>query len=153
MILIAHRGLLDGPDQSIENHPQQIQACLDQHIDAEVDVWLQDNQLWLGHDAPQYKIDLAWLLNNGLWIHAKNDAAAFELLKLARSGYKLNFFWHENDQRTLTSQGFWWTFPGQTLDSLSVAVMPEWHHDDLITWSQLQTCYGICSDYVGKLKT
>lgn len=154
MKLIAHRALVDGPNRDLENHPQQIQYCLNRGLDVEIDLWYQNNQYWLGHDGPQYQTSLGFLSEPGLWIHAKNDLAAFELLHLTRSGHKFNFFWHENDERTLTSMGFWWTFPDKPLGPLSVAVMPEWHvsPDDLKLWAQQQICYAMCSDFVGRIQ-
>jgi hypothetical protein len=152
MLLIAHRALVNGPDKQLENHPHQIQQCLSSQLDVEIDVWLQDNKWYLGHDKPTYETNLSFLLTPGLWIHAKNTSASFELLSLVRQGHLMNFFWHENDQRTLTSQGFWWTFPGQQLGPLSVAVMPEWHTPDVPAWASKQSCYGICSDFVGSIK-
>ena len=113
---------------------------------------MKDQQFWLGHDQAQYPTDLDLLSRGGLWIHAKNDLAAFALLDLYRSQQWLNFFWHENDARTLTSNGHWWTYPGQSLSDRSIAVMPEWHTKDLRSWAAEQTCAGICSDYVGTLK-
>ena len=39
MKLIAHRGNIEGPDPSIENKPEQIEACLDAGYDVVGDVW------------------------------------------------------------------------------------------------------------------
>ena len=151
MILIAHRGLTHGPDPLKENHPRQISLCIAAGFDVEIDVWFKDGDFWLGHDQPQYPITREFFSNPGLWIHAKNYDAAFELSELSTNVQSLNFFWHENDQRVLTSQGFWWTFPGQTLCKNSIAVMPEWHVSDLNCWAKQQTCAGICSDFVGTI--
>jgi hypothetical protein len=154
MKLIAHRGLVDGPNSLTENSPQQIEWALSAGFDSEIDVWYVDGSWWLGHDQPQYNTNLGFLSDSRLWIHAKNDGAAFALLDLTRGGHKLNFFWHDKDERTLTSMGFWWTFPKQSLGPLSVAVMPEWHVDPtaLKLWTQQQTCFAVCSDFVGKIK-
>lgn len=151
--LIAHRALIDGPNQALENHPAQIELCLQRGFDVEIDLWSIDAQFWLGHDQPQYQTNLGFLSDTRLWIHVKNHQAAFEMLKLTRSGHQFNFFWHENDQRVLTSMGYWWTFPGQQLGSLSVAVMPEIHTavEQLPVWFSQQQCFAVCSDYVGRI--
>jgi hypothetical protein len=152
MKLIAHRGLLKGPDSQKENHPSAVADALDQGFDAEVDLWLIGNTPMLGHDKAQYVMPTDWFLQSGLWIHAKNFEAADWLIELRKTAPHVNFFWHDSDTRTLTSQGFWWTYPNQQLGIHSVAVMPEWHEKDLVAWAAKQQCYGICSDYVGILK-
>ena len=53
--IIAHRGLLHGPDEKIENAPSQIQKALNMGFDVEIDVWVTDD-LYLGHDEPTYMI-------------------------------------------------------------------------------------------------
>jgi hypothetical protein len=153
MKLIAHRGLLDGPDPHRENHPSAISSALSQGFDAEIDVWLMGNTPMLGHDQAQYVMPTEWFLQPGLWIHAKNFEAANWLIDLHLTAPHLNFFWHDNDSRTLTSQGFWWTYPGQQLGKYSIAVMPEWHQKDLKSWAESQHCYGICTDYPRSLQT
>jgi len=149
MKLIAHRGLTQGPDKTIENQPGQILKALEQDFDCEIDLWVVNSELWLGHDAPQYLIKEDFLKNNSLnfWIHAKNLAA----LRWLASTTFYKYFWHQNDDFVLTSNNFIWTFPGKELTSLSIAVMPEWDDPD---FKNLNTnCYGICSDYVSIIKS
>lgn len=153
MKLISHRGLLDGPDPLLENHPDQIRKVLDQQLDVEVDVWLTDKGWFLGHDAPQYSVGHGFLNLPGLWIHAKNFDAAHRLLQLSKFGNNFNFFWHESDERTLTSSGHWWTYPNKALNTTSVAVMPEVHVNltefrSILTWN----CYGVCTDWISLLR-
>lgn len=147
MKLIAHRALLNGPDPERENHPHAIRDAVSQGFDVEVDVWFRDNQWFLGHDAPAYNIDVSFLYTPGLWIHTKNWAAAEWINIYCNS---VNYFWHENDKRVLTSQGYWWTYPKQELGPRSICVMPEWHTalDQFLSLKSLN-CWGICSDHVG----
>lgn len=146
MKLIAHRGLINGPNKDIENSPNQIEHALSLGFDCEIDIWKIDTDLFLGHDGPQYKIDLSFLSNTKFWIHAKNlEALRFFLTT------NLNFFWHQNDDFTLTSHGYIWTYPGKSLTEKSVMVLPE------ITEKNLKNTvnghyYGICSDFVGSIK-
>lgn len=151
MILIAHRALTKGPDPSRENTPSAITECLQNHLHVEVDVWHDGNQWYLGHDAPTINVSWQFLTQVGLWIHAKNWDAAQALLNLHKHNTSVNFFWHENDERTLTSQGYWWTYPGKPLGERSIAVMPEWHEPNRQVW-QTWPCAGICSDWVGHLE-
>ena len=55
----------------------------------------------------------------------------------------LNVFWHENDDFTLTSKGYIWTYPGKSLTKNSIAVMPE-----IKKFQNLESCFGICSDFI-----
>lgn len=146
MIYIAHRGLINGPDKEKENHPNTIIEALDSGYHCEVDLFVDGDKIFLGHDCPQYSIDEDFLFCSGLWIHAKN-LPALEFLYHTN----LNYFWHENDQHTLTSKNFIWTFPGKTLSKYSVMVMPEYVDSSLMI-TKNAGCYAICSDYITKIK-
>ena len=74
MKLIAHRGLYNGPDKNLENRPYQINSALGRGFDCEIDLWVFDDRLYLGHDGPQYNITEDFLQQSGLWIHCKNLA-------------------------------------------------------------------------------
>ena len=56
MILISHRGNVDGPNPEKENHPSYIDMTIKAGYNVEIDVWYIDNNWYLGHDAPQYII-------------------------------------------------------------------------------------------------
>jgi len=64
MILISHRGNINGKNPTRENSPDYIMETISMGYDVEIDIWLIDNDLFLGHDNPQYKIDIDWLKNN-----------------------------------------------------------------------------------------
>lgn len=148
MKLIAHRGLLKGPDKTLENHPDQILKVVELGYDCEVDFWLVDSKFYLGHDTYQYQIDEYFLSRLGkLWIHAKNLDA---LHWLSSSQQSLNYFWHQEDDFTLTSQGYIWTYPGKLLTNLSISVMPEWNDPNFNNLNF--NCFGICSDYILKIE-
>lgn len=139
MIVIAHRGNLHGPNPLTENSPESIQDCLAYGFSVEVDVWMHQNSLWLGHDEPTYKIsDTSKLLYDKVWCHAKNLEAAEALKNMGA-----HFFWHENDTITLTSKGYFWTFPGRPLTKNSIAVMPELAFDE----ASFSIAAGVCTDW------
>ena len=146
MILIAHRGLVNGPGKEFENKPAQIETALAMEFDCEIDVWFKDGEWWLGHDAPTYLVDFEFLEQPGLWIHAKNLAALYIL-----TGTELNYFWHQDDTYTLTSHCYIWTYPGKQLSKHSIMLMPEWSNPELTNLNTAD-CYGICSDYVQKIR-
>lgn len=149
MIYIAHRGIFQGPDKSKENSPDQIMLAISNGYECEVDLHVIDNRLYLGHDGPQYEISEDWLKKSKLWIHAKNNEALTWLYK--NQTYRFNYFWHENDQHTLTSRGFIWTHPKSELLSLSVMVMPE-YIDKTLNNAVNANCFAICSDYVERIR-
>jgi hypothetical protein len=147
MKLIAHRGLTEGPDAQLENRPQQIIQSLEQGYDCEIDVRYINGKWMLGHDNPDYEVDYEFLEQRGLWIHAKNLDALYVL----GADAKLNFFWHQEDDFTLTSQGYIWTYPDKLLTPNSIHVMPEWHDPKFENLNM--DCFGICSDYVKQIRS
>ena len=145
MILISHRGNLEGPNPKRENSQSYIQETLDKGFNVEIDVWVIDNKIFLGHDSPQYAVEEIWLLlhKKHLWIHCKNISA---INYFANKLKLFNYFWHENDTLTLTSKNYIWAYPGKQPIKNSIAVMTEIYHDDV------SQCLGICSDYIQNWK-
>ena len=135
MILISHRGNLNGKSDR-ENSPDYIEEALDQDFDVEVDVWYIDNQFWLGHDKPQYKVSEGFLEHSNLWCHAKNIQALYVMSKSSN----IHYFWHQEDDVTLTSRGYLWTYPGKQLTEKSICVLPEKKLDIEVA--------GVCSDFI-----
>jgi hypothetical protein len=146
MNLISHRGNTNGRFESYENEPTYIDLAISKGYDVEIDVWYKDNMLWLGHDKPDYAVDFRWFRDRiaKIWIHCKNIEA---LLFFKESNYPLNYFWHQQDDVTITSLGFFWTYPGKKLTSNSIAVMPE-----IEEYHDIEISYGICSDHISKYK-
>ena len=142
MFLISHRGNVSGPNPQEENKPRYIKQALNNGFQCEIDAWFLDNQWFLGHDAPEHKIQEQFLFIDGLWIHAKNLSALSRLTVL-----DTNYFWHQQDNYTLTSKNYIWTYPGFGLTEKSICVMPETVPDFLIT-----QCSGICSDFIEDYK-
>ena len=59
---------------------------------------------------------------------------------------EINYFFHDNDDLTITSKGFLWVYPGKQPVKNSIAVLPELYNDDL------NSCLGICSDFINDYK-
>jgi hypothetical protein len=153
MKLIAHRGNVNGSNCLEENNPEYIEDAILKGFDVEIDLRYNstDNTFYLGHDEPQYIIDKFWLekYKNYLWIHCKNIESLFEFT-YGTSGF--NYFWHQEDDFTLTSKNYIWTYPGKPYTPMSVIVMPEWNKNpNQIGELKLFDCYAICSDYVENL--
>jgi len=147
MILISHRGNISGRFESHENEPTYIDLAIKNGFDVEIDIWYKDKMLWLGHDQPQYGIDFRWIRDrvSKLWIHCKNIES---MIYLKECGYHINYFWHQEDDVTITSLGYFWTYPGKQLTINSIAVLPESKYFDSI-----EIAYGICSDYIENYKS
>ena len=56
MIIISHRGNIEGPNSDCENHPAYIVKALEQGFDVEIDLWKTD-RLYLGHSKPTYEVE------------------------------------------------------------------------------------------------
>lgn len=138
MIKIAHRGNINGPNQNHENDPAYIMEAITEGFNVELDVWLIDDSIYLGHDLPEYKIGLNYLKNDKFWCHCKNIQALHLLLN-----NNIRCFFHDTDDATLTSDGFIWTYPGKDLTEMSICVMPERSN-----WNIPNNIAGVCSDYV-----
>ena len=138
MKFISHRGNINGKSESMENHPLSIQLAMNGGFDVEIDVWLTKDGWFLGHDEPLYPTSIDFLSKEGLWCHAKNREALEEMLLYPR----IHCFWHQEDDFTLTSRNFIWTYPGKESTSNSVCVLLE--KDMKIP----KKCFGICSDFI-----
>ena len=137
MILISHRGNIDGKNIDLENSPDYIMSAIKKGYDVEIDVWHVNGSFFLGHDEPQYEIEWSFLLSPGLWCHAKNIEALSNMISIGA-----HCFWHQSDDVTLTSKGFLWTYPGKKILGNSICVLPELFEHDRID------CAGICSDFI-----
>jgi hypothetical protein len=154
MKLIAHRGNINGPNELNENNPKYIDTALDFGYDVEIDIRynFKDNIFYLGHDYSTHEIDLDWIFlrKSRLWIHCK-DIESLYFFSTKTKDY--NYFWHQNDSFTITSKGYIWTYPGEKITPNSIVVMPEWNiGENNFNSLGKYKCFGICSDFVSRLK-
>lgn len=148
MRLISHRGNINGSIPESENKVNYVEDALRMGYDVEIDVRDKDGRLHLGHDEPQYPLDLDWLEEHctKLWLHCKDIVALQKLNELSRTGMHLNYFWHETDTVAITSTGYLWAYPGKQSIRNSIAVLPELNSDDVTH------CLGVCSDYISRYR-
>ena len=141
---ISHRGNINGRIPDRENHPDYIDEAINLGYDVEIDLWYINEKFWLGHDKPEYETTLSWVASrqDKLWVHSKNHEAMVYLSEYQL--LNLNWFWHEEDDMTLTSKRFMWVYPGKQPIKNSIAVLPEINEDDVSLW------LGICSDQIEK---
>lgn len=111
MKIISHRGNINGVDVNNENKPSYIDIALSLGYDVEIDIWWVDNNLYLGHDNPDTKINFIWLKErkNNLWIHCKNLKAVEYFSKInEKSNINFKFFCHQSDKYALISDNHIW---------------------------------------------
>ena len=137
MLIISHRGNLQGPQPELENNPEHIKEVLKKYH-CEVDVWKKGDWFFLGHDQGQYCVYEDFFKHPRLWCHAKNLEAFEWLLKK-----KVKCFYHNTDDYTLTSNGYIWTFPDKPVSKKCIIV------DKSKDWKKKNyNCHGVCVDYV-----
>jgi hypothetical protein len=146
MILISHRGNLNGRVVEDENKPDYIFEAIKQGYNVEIDVWFEDGKFKLGHDEPQYDFPLALLENwyHVLWLHCKNPEALSKLNEIDKIGVRLNYFFHDTDYAVLTSKGYLWSI--NPIDH-GILVVPE-----TTEYKPIESTLGICSDYISRYK-
>ena len=141
MYLISHRGNINGIQKEQENKPEYINRALEKGFDVEIDVRFSNGKFFLGHDYDQYEIDHKFLSNKKIWCHAKTNEALFALNEI-----NAHYFWHQEDDYTITSKGYIWTYPGKKLFLKSICVLPE-----IANYKDIN-CMGICSDFIERYK-
>ena len=145
MKLIAHRGNINGPNQELENSPDYLLSAIDKGYDVEVDIWLKNNIMYFGHDKPQHVVmpEIFYKIRDYAWFHCKNIEALSYFIKFHSTA---KFFWHQQDDYTLTSSGHIWTYPGKISTNKSIMVdLNNVYKYDILP-------YGVCSDYVSKIE-
>ena len=104
-----------------------LKMSIEQGYDVEVDIWFISETFFLGHDETQYGITLEWLLerSENLWVHCKHIDAIeeFKRLELEQKITKINYFYHQQDDVTITSHGHLWKYPGIPQIKNCVSVM------------------------------
>ncbi len=147
MILISHRGNTEGKKPGLENGQRYCEEAIEKGFDVEIDVHWYEGIFWTGHDRPQYRVRTDILKRKEVWCHAKNILALKMMLK-----EDIHCFWHQEDDVTLTSRGYIWTYPGKYLTEKSICVLPKKFGDIYNKSMGIDECYGICSDYILEYK-
>jgi hypothetical protein len=144
MIYISHRGNISGPNRENENNPKYISKALQLGFNVEIDVWKIHDKVYLGHDGPEHQVREDYLRNKNFWCHAKNLDALHWMLD-----ENILCFWHQEDDYTVTSNRFIWTYPLKSVTEKSIIVCKTL--EDTLNYSKTNV-HGICSDYVGMIK-
>lgn len=147
MILISHRGNITGSLPEKENRPSYIDCAIQLGYQVEVDLRFINGEFWLGHDYPQYKINIEWmkLRKDNLWFHCKDLESSIKLLN-----HDLMFFCHYQDEFTLTSNNYIWVH-NLNCTINDKCIIPLLSKEDILSYSN-NTPYGICTDYITDCK-
>jgi hypothetical protein len=147
MILISHRGNINGKNTERENHPSYIDEAIALGYDVEIDIWYLEGRLFLGHDEPQYEVSMDWLdlRSPSLWIHCKdmNSLSYFNEYSNKISS-QFNYFSHDVDMGVLTSHNYIWS---TNLYDRGILVLPE-----VFNREPNKATLGICSDVIQNYK-
>lgn len=148
MIIIAHRGNIDGINPERENSPDYIDEALEMGYDVEIDLRSKNKRLYLGHDKAQYPVNLGWLYKNRerLWIHCK-DRESLEFC--SSTVMNLHYFWHDRDSYTLTSKAIGLVLIGHYSYPNSIIVLPEsisLYNKYEGKYDRILESLGICTD-------
>lgn len=126
-----------------ENTIEAIEQALLYCNKVEVDIRRIGERWYLGHDTPDYLVTEDFLLDNAskLLLHCKNLAA---LTTLSNYQYdSIEYFWHQEDNYTLTSNNHIIAYPGQPINEMCILMMPETNNYDTDTWD----CWAVCTDH------
>lgn len=148
---ICHRGNYSEKNISTENNPEVLDLLDSKLYDVEIDVWLLNtNELWLGHDIPQYKTSLEWLAKSPRrLIHCKDgDTFSYLLRESGKRGLNLHLFYHTVEDYALTSRGIVLVHPNKPLLDGSLCMMPEMSLEPSLTLKDRDKIFMICSDRV-----
>jgi len=157
MKLISHRGNISGREPERENKPSFIEDAIYKGYDVEVDFRMYGDELYLGHDTPDYLVDIEWIFDKKdfLWIHCKDLKTAQKLFELSKDVTGLKYFCHNEDDFTLVSSGHIWVHYNPLYkfnDYLDKSCIVPLLDRDLIQQYYNRNVYGICSDFVEILK-
>lgn len=143
--LISHRGNLSGPNPEYENKPSYVEEALSLGYDVEIDVWVNKNSFYLGHDKATHLVSKVFLQNQSLWCHAKNGRALQKMLE-----NDIHCFWHQNDTYTITSRGYIWTADIYAYLSERTIIMDAGQKKRSIFFPE--KVGGFCSDWISNFK-
>lgn len=146
MIKIAHRGNINGRIEGRENAPDYLLEAILQGYEVEVDLWIEDEKAYFGHDKPEYSVSQTDFIRiaDKAWFHCKNVEAMAFCAPLAQY---LRYFWHQEDDYALVSNGMIWTHDGRKTVASSILV-----DLDLKSTFGYGNIYGVCTDYPGKIE-
>ena len=141
--IISHRGNIDGPIPNKENRPSYIDCALSSGYNVEVDIRCIDGKYWLGHDTPDYQVNLEWInkRKDNIWFHCKDLESSSKFTSLDAI-----CFCHTSDPYVLVNNSYIWVHD-LTMKLDENCIIPLINQFDIINFNN-KFVYGICTDYV-----
>ena len=145
MVLISHRGNVTHINRERENKHEYIDLAISLGYEVEIDIWKNNNELYLGHDFPETLVDIGWLKErkDKLWIHTKNHLA-LEYLTAINQGFK--FFWHTSEPFVLTSNCKIWAHDFNNVELTETCIVPLLSQKE-VEEAEVRKWYAICTDF------
>jgi hypothetical protein len=140
MLIISHRGKLDGEEPG--NEPLQIERCIAEGFQVEVDLFWDGKKAFFGHDGPTYPVVLEEWDREDIFFHLKTP--------LLPDFKKADAFGIDSDPFVLTLRGYVWTNYGTAANKDSIVCSPELVGAEEALESFLQRvegAAGICTDF------
>ena len=157
--LIAHRGLLHGPSTEKENNLENILSNIKKYPDIinELDIWIESDDIYLGHDFPKKKIlpEILYKYSKNLILHIKGvnliTKKDFKIFNEVLN--KCHYFSHQEDDFAITNKGWIWSHPRNGFVKNTICVLPE--KIEALEFAtkkiEFKSLYGICTDYPLKM--
>ena len=148
MKIISHRGNIERIIPERENTISYIDEAIALGYDVEIDIWKIGENLFLGHDAAETKINLNWLekRKKNLWIHTKNIDAYEYFIKIDND---FIFFYHSKEDFTMTSNFLIWAHDYNKISNHSICVVPLLNERQLKeNKKHINKWYAVCTDFV-----
>jgi hypothetical protein len=143
MKLVSHRGNLNGKNPQLENTPEQILIALMGGFDVEIDLWVNDGNLLLGHDYGLYPIEESFLYKKNLLIHCKNLSALLFCQELSWP----NYFFQNEDLYAVSSDGWIISHSDAAFKKGTLLMLPEKYALKPSELKELKL-FGVCSDII-----
>lgn len=153
MLIISHRGNINGPDLEKENEPSYIDEAIRLGFDVEVDVRVINGKTWLGHDGPEYEVDVDWFFERSynLLIHCKNLEAAYYFERVRPDIANLKCFCSISDPFCFVTQGYVWLNDVE-VEPKDNCIVPLLNIDDIKRYKFMDKLCGVCTDYPMEIK-
>ena len=148
MILISHRGNVDSIQSERENTKEYILEAIERGFYVEIDVWMKNGSLFLGHDNPENEVSVDWLnrFGNKLFIHSKNYSAFCYFMY--ENSVSIPTFYHTiEDHVIIGNTNLVWSHNLKECNERSI--IPLLDKESIKEINKYSNVYGVCSDFVG----
>lgn len=153
MIYISYLGIFDGKNFENANTPNQIGNALLAGYSCLVDVWRNDNKLYIGTPENPIEISEKSIQGRRYIINAVNDEMQSWIVTQPSKLYP-NYFWfpNMNQPSNVTTSGGQIITPGTVpVDNTSIVFLPENQDIGLFSTVKLR-CYGVVSCYLSFIR-